>query len=1000
MGISFLSFFLISYYISPSLCSAFVFNSTTGTQLVRSQAENDLVHEAQRLLFDGEYEKSRALFERVLSISEKQNDHFLRASVLNSLGILFWNLGSIEKAKSYFHSSLSEYQSLKDSINTQILFTALEILSLYNEGKEHRRTGSLNEAIDDYKEAIMLSRQIKYDAFLIKCLRQLSLVYWDLRQYRQYYSLSTEALEIAKATHNNRELAYLNNNIGTYYWKIDKYSDALKYYDISLPLALSSNNLTLYSDCLNNIGVVYVDMGNLDKALEYCLKALSNDKSTDTVSAVVIDLLNIGVIYRRRALASNSKDDFNKAIQYLNECLRMAESINDLSNALIALNNLGTIYSDQTIFVEARLHFNKALHYADLLKDNENRSMVLNNLGIIEQFLGNYESSTEYFEEAIDIAQQLGTGKVLWEAFFELGNSYAKQGKFPEALASYKDSIAIIENMRSSIHLEEYKASYLGSDKRIDVYYNAISILIKLHESTPNRGYDRLAFGYLERAKARAFLDSLEIANIDLTDSAELRLLNKEKSIMGDISKIYTKLLNPGHTGDDSSNYAIILKSLEEELEKVKQEIRETSPSYANLKYPEIITYEEIQNILPNSNTTLFAFALGKDTSLAFAITKGHLKTYQVPSRSSLQSMVAKYRKTISDSGTSDFRLGHELFVSLIQPGLFPNTEQLIIVPDDILHLLPFEALVTGPNVIHWLIDDYSISYAPSYSSLAYLMKRRSNAQKPKESFLAFGDPYYGPDEDNNKNTSLITSEDIIAFGATSAKRLTFSGLEVKQIATLFKNTKSKVCLRKEASEDRLKTIILKNYQIIHFATHAFIDDRKPARSAILLSIDQDPAEDGLLQTREIYNMKINADLVSLSGCQTGLGHFIRGEGIEGLNRAFFYAGASSVLISLWSVNDQATSKLMFDFYKHLKAGMTPIQALREAKVEMIHNRSSSHPFYWAGFIITGNVDYQVFKSFRKGRLLLSIMVILAALIIGYFSKRLGKSRLSSISIP
>ena len=153
---------------------------------------------------------------------------------------------------------------------------------------------------------------------------------------------------------------------------------------------------------------------------------------------------------------------------------------------------------------------------------------------------------------------------------------------------------------------------------------------------------------------------------------------------------------------------------------------------------------------------------------------------------------------------------------------------------------------------------------------------------------------------------------------------------------------------------------------MIHFASHAFIDDKKPARSAILLSLDQDPSEDGLLQTREIYNLKIGADLVSLSACQTGLGQFIRGEGLEGLNRAFFYAGASSVLISLWSVNDQATSQLMFDFYKSLRSAKTPIRALRDAKLSMIHSGTASHPFYWAGFIITGNVEYRIFSSLRE----------------------------------
>ncbi len=179
----------------------------------------------------------------------------------------------------------------------------------------------------------------------------------------------------------------------------------------------------------------------------------------------------------------------------------------------------------------------------------------------------------------------------------------------------------------------------------------------------------------------------------------------------------------------------------------------------------------------------------------------------------------------------------------------------------------------------------------------------------------------------------------------------------------------------------------LNKYRVLHFASHALIDDKKPVRSAILLALDEDPAEDGLLQTREIYNLKINANLVILSACQTGLGQFIRGEGIEGLNRAFFYSGASSVLISLWSVNDQATSRLMFEFYRSLRIPKTPIQALREAKIEMIHSRTISHPFYWAGFIITGDADSKIFDSNFKYWPIPTLLAFIAiAMIVFYIS--------------
>jgi len=202
--------------------------------------------------------------------------------------------------------------------------------------------------------------------------------------------------------------------------------------------------------------------------------------------------------------------------------------------------------------------------------------------------------------------------------------------------------------------------------------------------------------------------------------------------------------------------------------------------------------------------------------------------------------------------------------------------------------------------------------------------------------------------------------------------RLKYSGLETKRIASLFKASRADAFERERATEDRLKSELLTDYRIIHFATHGLIDDKKPARSSIILSLDQDPAEDGFLQMREVFDLKMNADLVVLSACQTGLGQFIRGEGIEGLSRAFFYSGSSSVLMSLWAVNDQATYQLMERFYRHLRSSENPINALRRAKLELIHSKVLSHPYYWAGFILNGKTDGVIFPSSLKKWILLA----------------------------
>jgi CHAT domain-containing protein len=182
----------------------------------------------------------------------------------------------------------------------------------------------------------------------------------------------------------------------------------------------------------------------------------------------------------------------------------------------------------------------------------------------------------------------------------------------------------------------------------------------------------------------------------------------------------------------------------------------------------------------------------------------------------------------------------------------------------------------------------------------------------------------------------------------------------------MFPSHRLSVFRREYASEEQVKNHQLVNYKIVHFATHSVIDDNMPARSSIVLSLDDNLEEDGFLQVREIYNLKMNADLVTLSSCESGLGKFIRGEGIEGLTGAFFYAGASSVLMSLWEVNDQATSQLMERFYFHLHSSISIRDALRKTKLEMIESETISHPYYWAGFIVSGRADQVVLEKISR----------------------------------
>jgi hypothetical protein len=270
-------------------------------------------------------------------------------------------------------------------------------------------------------------------------------------------------------------------------------------------------------------------------------------------------------------------------------------------------------------------------------------------------------------------------------------------------------------------------------------------------------------------------------------------------------------------------------------MEALKRKIRLSSPAYADLKYPQIITLEQTQKQMLDDRTAFFEYNLGKDGSYAFVITKRKFNIFPLPAANKIKKQVVEYLKAITDKENHDFSPGYELFTLLVLPGLDENIQNLVVIPDDILHYLPFETLLSKKDKRRWLVEDYKIAYTPSITSLREIIQHEGlSVTKPKKDLLAFGDPFFGSTEE--ADSARDTSKVISSAGTFNISRLEYSGLEIERIASLFKKTKTDTFRRKEASEERLKNLNLEDYKILHFATHCLIDDRKPDRSSIVFS--------------------------------------------------------------------------------------------------------------------------------------------------------------------
>ncbi len=960
-------------------------NSSSSRIIFTSQKEySEYFSQGERSRLQGDYEEAIEFFTRALSLSRKNKNSGAEIESLIKLGLLYWNTGKPDDSADFYKKALAladnaEIGEKKDEIQDYI-----QIYDLYQAGKGFLGDASPVEhqkSIESFEKAIALAREIQSKEHELKCLRQLSVTYLDLNDLDKFLSLSQSALEIALQINHKQEEGRCLFQIGYYYDEMEDYSQALRDYSEALEISRIVEDYNYESMCLTNISYIYTDLGNYDKALEYLRDVLRIDREILEEDAyVAIDLNSIGFTYQKKALQSGNEEDFYNALANYEESLTIARRIKEVETEIEALNNLGFVSIDLERYPEALKYFNQALAKAEEYKNDEETANILINIGIVCSRQGNYEKAIQHCQKAIDTASLTGKEYLLWEAHFEIANAYMKKGDYQDALQNYKKSIEYLENIRSRIILEELKASYMGTDKRLEAYQNTIDLLIKMSRLEPEKFYDSEAFHFLERAKARAFLDRLEVSQVNISRGVDRELLDEEEELMKEISDLNSELFKPSLSPEKEKDIMDKLSQSEEKLESLKRKIRMSSPAYANLKYPQIISLEEAQEHMLDSGTAFFEYSLGEINSYAFVITKKNLKIFPLPPAEKIRLQVRTYLEAIADRDSNDFRLGHELFKTLVSPGLDGKFKKIIFIPDGILHYLPFETLLTQEDSRNWLIKDYKISYAPSISSLREIIER-GGAQKLKtqKDLLAFGDPYFGPEEERADAGDKLKT--IPSDTASQFSRLQYSGLEIEKIASLFKKQAIDVFKRDKATEEQLKKLDLIPYRILHFATHCIIDDTKPARSFIVFSVGNPSAEDEILQMREIFNLELNSDLVTLSACQTGLGQFIKGEGIVGLSRAFFHAGASSAIISVWAVHDQATSQFMERCYYHLRSSKSIMDALQKTKIEMIDSGVLSHPYYWAGFVITGHSDKVIYVSSLKKVVYLAVLLLVVGII-------------------
>jgi CHAT domain-containing protein len=605
--------------------------------------------------------------------------------------------------------------------------------------------------------------------------------------------------------------------------------------------------------------------------------------------------------------------------------------------------------------------------------------------------MGRAQEAERWLRRAQDDADRLGTRHIRWEARMELGQLYAARDP-ARADGMFRASLDVLERDHANILLENYRMGALSrSLHKYDPYELYIDFLLA-------QGRPEDAFAVAERARARAFLDTLAAAREEIASAVPVQYRQREDALLGQISRQQARLRTEVLDARQRDALHADIARAETDLGALRLRLALDQPAVAQARYPRLWTLRELQRQMLQPGEALLTFFLGRRSSAAWVVTRDRVEVRTLPARAALEPAVRDYLRVLGRPSAGDGRQQAAAVSRLLDldaiAALVPDETRLIVIPHGVLHYVPVEALVGSDG--RYFVERFTVSYAPSASSLAYLRGR--GGRREAGSLIAVGDPLTGAAAAADERGLRIET-------LSRLKRLPHSGRELRQIASLLGGPG--VLDRELATEERLQQMDLTDASILHFATHGVIDEARPGRSGLALTAAP-PGGDGLLQMREIYRLRLRATLVTLSACESALGTEVTGEGVVGLSRAFFYAGADSVLASLWSVADASTADWMVQFYEGLRAGQPLDGAARGAKLAFLRGEDRfRHPYYWAPFVLSGHAAAvaPVRPASRwTPRLVAAIpaVVVLAAVLAGVAARRRAVARrgVSSSSLP
>ena len=774
-------------------------------------------------------------------------------------------------------------------------------------------------------------------------------------------------------------------NLGTNYFRMGDYSEALKYY--FKVMAMSKENPGILSpdnqvNTCNKIGNAFFEKEELDSAKVYfrkCLTLLASQKPPlgDIARGHKINTnMDIAKVFLKQNESDSAHIYVSRAInlsthQHYNYRARAYEILGklffqkkDYAQSISWFLQSKKITVDQ--FSAYQKHYSiaeKDILLAKAYQESGNALSALIHYQQALQMLSHDALSDDVFQvpriktvySKLNFLEAL-KGKAT--TFFERYKQQANQKDLEAAYETFQVAVQLIQSIRQDYQQE---GSLLQlSTSVLPIYEGAIASAIALNQRTGEESYLKAAYVFCESNKAILLLESINESMAKGFSGIPDALLEKEMDLRLKISFFNRKLNEDknkigGGNRKKQEGFNNQLFDLEQEYQNLIDTFEKEFPKYYQLKYStQLATVEDVQKKLAHSSTALIEYFFGEKNIYIFSITANTISVKQSEKEKKLLDSIFKVRNFLNQAPQNqDVALGFksyvqcafDIFQKLLSTSIPPEVDHLIVVADDRLGYLPFEALLTDVppsgqplyslDNLSYLLKAYEISY--SYSGTLFINSFSESAGPYDEIFLGFAPSF---DASEKSEQSRCNGQRLYNLNCNQKEVEDIKALLGGKV--LAKESASKTVFGKEAN----------HCQVLHLATHACLDDQNPNFSKIYLS-------DDYISNSDLYNLELNSEMVVLSACETGAGQLVKGEGVMSLARGFIHAGCPSVVMSLWSVDDCATADVMVGFYKNLKAGQTKSQAIRQAKLDYISQakKAQQHPFYWAAFVQIGNYE-------------------------------------------